>query len=64
MSVNAAAPLVTLSFPRSISPHGKNAEPVVARQFEQWQIYAATNSSETSYSTARQPQRPFSTPTV
>ena len=30
-----AAPFVTWSFSRSISPHGKNAEPVVARQFEQ-----------------------------
>jgi len=37
-----------LSFSRSISPKGKNAEPVAARQFEQWQLSAATNSSETS----------------
>ena len=34
---SASAPSVTRSFPRSISPHGRNAEPVVARQFEQWQ---------------------------
>jgi hypothetical protein len=26
--------------PRSISPQGRKAEPVVARQFEQWQLYA------------------------
>jgi hypothetical protein len=40
--------LVTLSFSGSISPQGKNAEPVTARQFEQWQLKATTNSSETS----------------
>jgi len=33
---------------RAISPQGKNAEPVAARQFEQWQLSAATNWSETS----------------
>jgi hypothetical protein len=40
--------LVTLSLSRSISPQGKNAAPVSARQFEQWQLNAITNSSETS----------------
>jgi hypothetical protein len=37
------------------------AEPVSARQFEQWQLYAATNSSDTSYATALHAQRPPST---
>ena len=46
--INEPATLVTLSFSRSISPQGKIAEPVAARQFEQWQLNAATNSSETS----------------
>jgi hypothetical protein len=64
MRVNDAAPFVTRKFPGSISPHGKKAEPVVVRQFERWQMNAATNSSETSYSTVWQPQRPFSTPRV
>ena len=32
-----------------------------ARQFEQWQLYAATNSSDTSYATALHAQRPLST---
>jgi hypothetical protein len=50
-----------LSFSRSISPQGRNAEPVAARQFEQWQLYAATNSSETSNATALHAQRPLST---
>jgi hypothetical protein len=45
----------------SISPHGKKAEPVIARQFEQWQLYATTNSSAISHPTALQPQRPLST---
>jgi hypothetical protein len=35
---NDSPPFVTLSFSRSISPQGKNAEPVNARQFEQWQL--------------------------
>jgi hypothetical protein len=63
ITISEPAPFVTLSFARSISPHGKNAEPVVARQFEQWQLRAATNSSETSYATALHPQRPLSTTT-
>jgi hypothetical protein len=53
--------LVTLSFSGSISPQGKNAEPVAARQFEQWQLYATTNSSETSNATTLHAQRPLST---
>jgi hypothetical protein len=32
----------------SISPQGKKAKSVIARQFEQWQLYATTNSSATS----------------
>jgi hypothetical protein len=40
--------LVTLNFSGSISPQGKKAEPVIARQFEQWQLNATMNSSETS----------------
>jgi len=44
-SVNDSAPFVILNLSRSTSPQGKNAEPVVARQFEQWQLYAAMNSS-------------------
>jgi hypothetical protein len=48
MTISEPPPFVTLSFARSISPQGKNAEPVAARQFEQWQLSAATNSSETS----------------
>jgi hypothetical protein len=40
--------LVTLSFSGSISPQGKKAEPVIARQFEQWQLNATMNSSDTS----------------
>jgi hypothetical protein len=43
-----SAPWVTLSFSGSISPHGRNAEPDIARQLEQWQLYATTNSSATS----------------
>ena len=39
---------VIVSFSGSISPHGKNAEPVNVRQFEQWQLKATTNSSETA----------------
>jgi hypothetical protein len=35
--------VVTLSLSGSISPHGRNAAPVNARQLEQWQLYAATN---------------------
>jgi hypothetical protein len=46
--INEPVPFVTLSFARSVSAQGKNAEPVAARQFEQWQLNAATNSSETS----------------
>jgi hypothetical protein len=46
--INEPAPSVTVSFSRSISPQGKNAEPVIARQFEQWQLNATTNWSETS----------------
>jgi hypothetical protein len=42
-------------------PVGKKAEPVIARQFEQWQLYAATNSSGISYATALHAQRPLST---
>jgi hypothetical protein len=53
--------LVILSFSGSISPQGKNAEPVSARQFEQWQSYATTNSSETSKAIALHAQRPLST---
>jgi hypothetical protein len=52
----------TISFSRAISPEGRNADPVSARQFEQWQLYAATNSSDTSYNTALHAQRPLSTP--
>ena len=48
INTNESAPLVTLSFSGSISPQGKNAEPVIARHREQWQINAVTNSSETS----------------
>ena len=40
---------------------GKNREPVSARQLEQWQLYATTNSSEISNATALHAQRPFST---
>jgi hypothetical protein len=47
-TINEPAALVTVSLSRSISPQGKNAEPVSARQLEQWQLNAATNSSETS----------------
>src|SRR5437588_5554888 len=56
--VSVSAPLVTRSFSASISPHGRNADPVAVRQFEQWQMYATRNSSATSYSTAPQPHRP------
>src|SRR6476646_6789964 len=55
------APVVTVSFSGSISPQGKNADPVIARQFEQWQLYATTNSSETSNATALHAQRPLNT---
>jgi hypothetical protein len=61
ININRFAPLVTRSFSGSISPQGKNAEPVAARQFEQWQLYATTNSSETSNATALHAQRPLST---
>src|SRR4029450_960450 len=57
------APFVTRSFSRSISPQGRNTEPVVARQFEQWQLNAATKASSTSYAMALQPQRPLNTTT-
>jgi hypothetical protein len=50
-----------VSFSGSISPQGRNAEPVAARQFEQWQLYATTNASETSNATAVQAHRPRST---
>jgi hypothetical protein len=45
------------SLSRSISPHGRNADPVVARQLEQWQLNAATNASGISNSTALHPHR-------
>ena len=45
------------------APQGKNTDPVIARQFEQSQLNAATNSSETSYATALHAQRPLSTTT-
>ncbi len=48
ITMSEPSPFVTLSFSRAISPQGKNAELVVARRFEQWQLNAATNSSETS----------------
>ena len=48
-------------FSGSISPQGLKTEPVVARQFEQWQLYASTKASKTSKATYRQPQRPWST---
>jgi hypothetical protein len=53
--------LITFSFSGSISPQGKNAEPVIARHLEQWQLNAVTNSSETSNATALHAQRPLST---
>jgi hypothetical protein len=56
-----AVPSVTVSFSGSISPQGRNAEPVAARQFEQWQLYATTNSSDTSNATALQAHRPRGT---
>jgi hypothetical protein len=34
--------------------NGLKAEPVVARQFEQWQLDAYTNASSTRYLTAPQ----------
>jgi hypothetical protein len=46
--IKASAPAVTVSFSGSISPHGRNAEPVIARQREQWQLKALTNASATS----------------
>ena len=52
LNISESSPFVTLSFSGSISPQGKNAEPVIARQFEQWQLNARTNSSETSYAMA------------
>jgi len=39
----------------------KNAEPVIARQFEQWQLYATTNSSSTRKAITLQAQRAVST---
>jgi hypothetical protein len=48
VNINASSPFVTFSFSGSISPQGKNAEPVIARHREQWQLNAVTNSSETS----------------
>jgi hypothetical protein len=48
ITISDSAPFVTLSFSRSISPNGRNADPVAARQFEQWQLNAETNSSSTS----------------
>jgi hypothetical protein len=40
--------------------NGLNAEPVVRRQFEQWQYAEYSNSSATSYSTAPQKHLPES----
>jgi hypothetical protein len=61
---NESAPFVTLIFSGSISPQGLKYEPVIARQFEQWQLYASTNSSATPNATPRHPHRPRSTPTL
>jgi hypothetical protein len=41
------APLTSSSFARSIPPNGLNAEPVPARQREQWQFSAYSNPSGT-----------------
>jgi hypothetical protein len=42
-----SAPWTTSSLSRSIPANGLNAEPVEARQFEQWQLPAYRNSSAT-----------------
>src|SRR5690349_5535501 len=55
---SVSAPLVIASCSRSIPPNGLNADPVPARQFEQWQLSAYENASATSYSTAPHSQRP------
>jgi hypothetical protein len=41
-----------------------SADPVAAQQFEQWQLYAMTNSSETSNATTLHAQRPLSPTTL
>ena len=46
--------LVISSFSRSMPANGLNAEPVAARQREQWQFAAYPNSSATVYWTAPQ----------
>lgn len=38
--ISASAPFVIASFERSIPANGLKAEPVVLRQFEQWQLAA------------------------
>ena len=44
---SVSAPATTSSFSRSIPANGLKAEPVPARQFEQWQFAAYRNSSGT-----------------
>jgi hypothetical protein len=51
---------VISSFSRAIPANGLNAEPVDARQCEQWQLLAYSNSSGTVNVTAPQSQPPLS----
>src|SRR3954452_18104744 len=55
-----SSPSETSSLSRSIPANGLNAEPVEARQFEQWQFTAYLNSSATRYRTAPHSHFPFS----
>ena len=50
--MRSPSPFVMASFLRSMPANGLNAEPVVRRQFEQWQFMAYKNSSATAYCTA------------
>jgi hypothetical protein len=38
--MSSFAPLTIVSLPRSVPANGLNAEPVVRRQLEQWQLAA------------------------
>jgi hypothetical protein len=55
-----SAPSVTSSFSRSMPASDLKADPVEARQREQWQFHAYSNSSGTRYRTAPHQQPPRS----
>src|SRR4249920_244822 len=54
-------PSVTSSFSRSMPANALNAEPVAARQREQWQLAAYRNASATRYPTVPHSHFPTST---